>query len=254
MTAVQIIEEAQEVAEIRRARVELAATFRWFSRLGMHESVANHFSVAVSADSRYFLMNPRGIHFSRVRSSDLLLLDIEDKTLLSRPEAPDPTAWFIHARIHKLVPQARCIMHLHPKFATVLSALDDNQMLPIDQNTMRFYDRVAMDDAFGGMALLDEEGARLADALGDNNILLMGNHGVLVATTSIAQAFDELYYFERACETLITAYSTGKKLRIATGNVARLTASQWADYGQLSFDHLREVMAILDVQEPEYRN
>lgn len=244
----------EEAPEIAQARAELAASFRWFARLGMHESVANHFSVAVSDDGRYFLMNPRGIHFSRVKASELLLLDAEDKSALDRPEAPDPTAWFIHARIHRLLPQARCLMHLHPKYATALSALEDSRLLPIDQNTMRFYDRVAQDEAFGGMALSDEEGDRLAGVIGERNVLMMGNHGVLVASPTIAQAFDEMYYFERACETLITCYQTGRKLRVASDNVARVTASQWADYTQLSFDHLREVMKILDAQEPDYRD
>lgn len=248
--AARKLEEAPAIAQ---ARIELAASFRWFARLGMHESVANHFSVAVSDDGRYFLMNPRGIHFSRVRASDLLLLDAEDRSALDLPDAPDPTAWFIHARMHRLLPQARCLMHLHPRYATALSALEDSRMLPIDQNTMRFYDRVAYDEAFGGMALSDEEGDRLAGVIGARNVLMMGNHGVLVAGLTIAQAFDEMYYFERACETLITCYQTGRKLRVVSDNVARVTASQWADYSQLSFDHLRETMKILDAQEPDYR-
>src|SRR5258707_12761818 len=240
--------------DIAEARIELAAAFRWFARLNMHESVANHLSVAVSADGSRFLMNPRGRHFARIRASDLLLLDANDKATTSRPDAPDPTAWFIHARLHAVLPQARCVMHLHPKYATALSALDDSSMPPIDQNTMRFYGRVAADEQFGGMALSDDEGDRLAQALGDKTVLLMGNHGVLVAGPSIAEAFDELYYFERACETLMTCYASGRKLRVVSENVAKLTASQWADYTQLSFDHLSEVKAILDAEEPDYRD
>ena len=115
-------------AEIERARIDLAAAFRWFARLGMHEAVANHLSVAVSADGSRFLMNPRGRHFSRVRASDLLLLDANDRATLTRPNAPDPTAWYIHGRLHALLPQARCVMHLHPKFATALDGLADSTM------------------------------------------------------------------------------------------------------------------------------
>lgn len=241
-------------SEIERARVDLAATFRWFARLGMHEAVANHLSAAVSADGSKFLMNPRGRHFSRVRASDLLLLDARDKATLARPDAPDPTAWFIHGRLHARLPQARCIMHLHPKHSTALAGLDDSVMYPIDQNTMRFYDRVVIDEAFGGMALSDDEGDRLAGLLGDRQVLMMCNHGVLVAAPSIAQAFDEMYYFERAAETLMTCYATGRKLRIAADNVARLTAQQWAEYPHLADDHLAEVKAILDREEPEYRD
>ncbi|HWT97461.1 MAG TPA: class II aldolase and adducin N-terminal domain-containing protein [Terriglobales bacterium] len=240
-------------AALQQARIDLAATFRWFARLNMHESVANHFSLAVSADGSRFLMNPRGRHFSRIKASDLILLDARDATTMSRPDAPDPTAWYIHGRLHALLPQARCVMHLHPKYATALAALEDSSMPPIDQNTMRFYQRIASDDAFGGMALSDEEGDRLAGCLGDKTVLLMGNHGVMTVGATVAEAFDTMYYFERACDTLLTAYATGKKLRIVADNVAKVTATQWDDYKQLSFDHLDEVKAILDKEEPEYR-
>ena len=254
MSAPRLDNSMLSAAEIERARVDLAAAFRWFARIGMHEGVANHLSVAVSADGSKFLMNPRGRHFSRVRASELLLLDANDETTLSGPNAPDPTAWYIHGRLHALLPSARCVMHLHPKFAIALAGINDSTMYPIDQNTMRFYDRVAMDEAFSGMALANEEGERLALVLGDKSILMMCNHGVLVTAPSIALAFDEMYYFERAAETLMTCYASGRKLRVVPDAVARVTAQQWLDYSYLADDHLSEVKAILDREAPDYRH
>ena len=235
-------------------RSDLAATFRWFARLGMHESVANHFSLATDAGGESFLMNPRGMHFSRVKASDLLLLDAYDQTALANDKAPDPTAWFIHSAIHRRLPHARCVMHLHPKYATALAALADSTMLPIDQNTMRFFNRVAIDDGFGGMALSSQEGDRLAKLMGHKTVLLMGNHGVLVAAPTVADAFDTMYYYERACETQITAMSSGRPLRVAKDAVAEQTAQEWEGYSQLGIDHLREAKAILDATEPDYRD
>ena len=89
MSAPRLDNSMLSAAEIERARVDLAAAFRWFARIGMHEGVANHLSVAVSADGSKFLMNPRGRHFSRVRASELLLLDAKDETTLSGPNAPN---------------------------------------------------------------------------------------------------------------------------------------------------------------------
>ncbi|MEZ5830923.1 MAG: class II aldolase/adducin family protein [Dongiaceae bacterium] len=240
-------------AEVQQARIDLAACFRWFARLGMHEGVANHLSVAVSADGSKFLMNPRGRHFSRVRASELLLLDANDQATLSRPDAPDPTAWYIHGRLHALLPQARCVMHLHSKYATALSGLADSTMYPIDQNTMRFYGRVATDEAYCGMALTSGEGDRLAGLLGNKSVLMMGNHGILIAGPSIAWAFDETYYFERAAETLMTCYASNRPLRIAPDAIAQTTAQQWLDYPHSPDDHLAEVKAILDQEAPDYR-
>ncbi len=83
-------------------RVDLGATVRWTERLGYHEAVANHFSLAVNADGTQFLMNPNQMHFARIKASDLLLLDANDQETLNKPGAPDPTAWGLHGSIHRL--------------------------------------------------------------------------------------------------------------------------------------------------------
>ena len=236
-----------------QARMDLSAAFRWAARLNLHEGVANHFSLAVSEDGSKFLINPNGRHFSRIKASELLLLDALDQDTLKRSNAPDPTAWHIHGAMHRNLPQARCILHLHCKYATVLASLADSTMPPIDQNTMRFYERIAIDDGFDGMGLGDEA-ERLTTTLGDKSVVVMGNHGVMVVAESVALAFDELYYFERACETLITAYMTGKPLRLAAPEVARKTAKQWQDYPNLAENHFRELKAILDEEAPDYRD
>jgi len=236
------------------ARADLAAAFRWFARLNMHESVANHLSAAVSADGAKFLINPRGRHFARMSAGDLLLLDANDPSTPTREDAPDPTAWHLHARLHARLPLARCVMHLHPKYATALACLEDPTMYPIDMNTMRFFGRVALDSRFSGMALSDSEGDRMADLMADGkSVLLMANHGVLVVGATIAAVFDELYYFERAAETLLTCYAAGKPLRIVSGETAALVERQWRGYGQLAIDHFDNIKAILDVEEPDYR-
>jgi len=239
----------------RDERIDLAAAFRWFARLDMHESVANHLSVAVSQDGSKFLINPRGRHFSRICASDLLLLDAHDQGTLDRPDAPDRTGWYLHAHLHERLPTARCIMHLHSPYATALACLDDSTMYPIDMNTMRFFGRVGLDRQFAGMALDDAEGRRVAQLMGaDKTVLLMANHGALVIGPTVAAAFDEFYYFERAAQTLLTCYATGKKLRIVAEDVAALTERQWRDYSQLAIDHLENIKAILDSEEPSYRN
>jgi ribulose-5-phosphate 4-epimerase/fuculose-1-phosphate aldolase len=236
-------------------RADLAAVFRIAARLNLHEGVANHFSYAVSDDGSRFLINPFGRHFSSLRASELLLLDAHDDSTMDGPDRPDPTAWAIHGAMHRNLPQARCVLHVHSKYATVLASIDAGALPPIDQNTMRFFNRVSIDDGFGGMGLGDEA-ERLTTRLGDNRVLLMGNHGVMVVGASIAHAFDELYYFERACETFITALATGKPLRIVSDEVAEKTAREWEEYVQrvgIADAHLREMRAILDREEPDYR-
>ena len=139
-------------AELRQMRVDLAAAFRLAAAMNWHESVGNHFSLAVSPDGKKFLMNPRWKHFSLIRASDLLLLDSEDPATMTRADAPDPSAWCIHGRIHANLAHARCLLHLHPPYATALAALADPELKPIDQNTARFYNRMAIDLGYAGLA------------------------------------------------------------------------------------------------------
>lgn len=234
-------------------RLDLACAFRWTARLGMHEGIANHFSLAVSDDGARFLLNPNGRHFSRIRASDLLVVDAKDPRTMERPDAPERTAWAIHGALHRRAPHARCVLHVHSKYALVLATLKDPRMLPIDQNTMRFYGRIAYDDGYDGIGV-DDEAERLAGKLGDKTVLVLGNHGVIFANASVADAFDEMYYFERACETLVTAYMTGRELAVVSEAVARKTAQQWLEQPTYPGLHFRALREILDREEPDYRD
>lgn len=238
-----------------KTRRDLAAAFRWAARLGFNEGIANHFSAAVSDDGSQFLLNPDGRHFSRIRASDLLLLDARDPDAGNGKASADATAWFIHAHLHVALPHARCILHTHMPNATALSCLKEFSFPPLEQNAMRYFGRVAWDNTFNGMALDDDEGRRIASALGgDKYVLMMANHGVTVIGSSVAEAFDRLYYFERACQTLVLAMSTGRELNVPSDAVAMLTRQQWDDQPELIDKHLSELRTILDDEDPSYAN
>lgn len=234
-------------------RTDLAATFQWAARLNLHEGVANHFSLAVNDDGTQFLINPNQVHFSNIRASDLLMLDANDPDVLDGPNAPDPTAWGLHAAIHRLCPHARCVMHTHSIWSTVLACIADSTLLPIDQNTATFYNRYVVDDAFGGLAF-EDEGIRCAQMLSDpaKKVMVMGNHGVLVVGTSVADTFNRLYYFERAAETYIRALQTGQKLRVLSEEIAEKTAQELDDYPGQADAHLREIRVRLDTENNIY--
>lgn len=234
-------------------RVELAAVFRLAVRFGWHESVANHFSAAVSDDGSRFLMNPRWRHFSLIRASELLLLDAGDDSVMDGPDAPDVSAWNIHGAIHATVPTARVLLHLHPPYATAIATLQDPTILPIDQNTARFFGEVAYDLDFGGIADDQAEGRRIAEVLGDRSVLMMGNHGVTTVGQTVAEAFESMYYLERACQTLVLAYSCGRPLSVLSDDMAARVAKSWKQFatGQA---HLEQMMTVLDADDDSYRH
>ena len=234
-------------------RVDLAAAFRWTARLNMHEAVANHFSLATNARGTEFLINPNARHFARLTASDMVLIDANDRTTMERPDAPDPTAWGLHGAIHRACPHAACVMHVHSIHATVLASLADSRLPAIDQNSAMFHNRHIVDANYGGMAFGDE-GARCAALLRDPKIkvMIMGNHGVLVIGTTVADTFNRLYYFERAAETYIRALQTGQPLRVLPEPIAEKTAREWEDYPTGAEAHLAELKALLDAEGSDY--
>lgn len=236
-------------------RVDLAAAFRWTARLNLHEGVANHFSLAVNDDGSQFLMNPNQAHFSRIRASDLLLLDANDPSSMAGPDAPDPTAWGLHGAVHRLCPHARCAMHIHSIHATVLACLADSTLPPIDQNTAIFYNRVAVDENYGGLAF-EEEATRCCALLSDpsKKVLVMGNHGIMVTGATVAETFNRMFYFERAAETYIKALWTQQPLRVLSDEIAEKTASEIESYPGQADRHLNELKAILDTEHSDYAN
>ena len=234
-------------------RIDLAAAFRWAARLNMHEAVANHFSLSVNEDGTQFLMNPNQKHFSRIKASDMLLLDANDPDTMQKPGAPDPTAWGLHGSVHRKCPHAKCVMHVHSIHATVLASLADSRLPPIDQNTAIFYERYVIDEGFGGLAF-EDEGMRCAGMLQDPKIkvMIMGNHGVLVLGNDVADTFNRLYYFERAAETYIRALQTGQPLRELPHDIAAKTANELDDYPDQAESHFSELKAILDEEGSNY--
>ena len=192
----------------------------------MHEGIANHFSLRIKGDGNSFLMNQNKQHFSRIRASDLLLLDTNVSPKMNLSDSPDPTAWSLHGAVHRHCPHAICIMHVHPIYSTVLATLADSRLPPIDQRSVMFYKRYVIDEEYGGLAFKNE-GERCASQLSDQkfNVMIMGNHGLLVIGEDVADTFNRLYYFELAAETYIKALWTGKPLRVMPDRIAEKAVS-----------------------------
>jgi ribulose-5-phosphate 4-epimerase/fuculose-1-phosphate aldolase len=243
---------------ISQGRVDLAVALRWAARLGLSEGVDNHFSMAVpDKDGRVrgdrFLINPYGWHWSEITASSLVLADAEGNVLEGENTVED-TAFFIHSRIHVNVPSATVVLHNHMPYTTALTLLENGRLEMCEQNALQFDGRIVYDDDYTGLALDREEGDRLAGLMGDANVLFMASHGVTVVGESVARAFTDLYYLERASMFQVLARSTGGKLRTIRESVLAATRKQMNSELPLIADrHFKALSRILDREEPEYR-
>jgi ribulose-5-phosphate 4-epimerase/fuculose-1-phosphate aldolase len=245
--------EKRDMADlIQQARIDLAAALRLAARYDYCEGVCNHFSYQIPGDAERFLINPHGTHWSLMRASDLLLTD-GDGNVLEGDQPLETTAFCIHSEVHRRHPRARCVLHTHMVWATALTTLESGRLEPVTQNALRFFGDIAYDDDYNGVADNIEEGRRIAEGLGDKRILFMANHGVMAVSETIAEAFDDLYYLERACQVQVMAMQTGRSLKYVGDNMAQDVRDNIrgfaADYADKHFAALK---AVLDHESPDY--
>ena len=232
-------------------RVDLAAAFRLAVRLDLHEGVCNHFS-AMLPDGKRFLLNRYGLHWSEVSASNLLALDGEGRILAGEGEF-EKTAFYIHSRIHLAHPSATCVLHTHMPYATALTLLEGGRLEMVEQNALRFHDDIAYDDVYNGLVVDDAEGDRLARALGTKRVMFLANHGVIVVGSSVAEAFDAMYYLERACRLQVLARSMGGKFRPVRPEVVKTAYRMMlADAPKYAGAHFEALKRILEREEPGY--
>lgn len=237
---------------VREARLDLAACFRMAARLGLQEGICNHFSAVVPGRDDLMLVNPYGRAFSEITASSLLVCDFEGKVVAGEG-VPEATAFYIHARLHLRHPRAAAAFHTHMPHSTALAMTEGPPLLFAGQTALKFYGRVAVDEDYNGLALDEREGDRIAAAMGDADVVFMRSHGVMVVGPSIAEAWDDLYYLERAAEAQVLAMSTGRALVPVREEVARATAAQMRAGDAASARlHLNSVRRVLARTEPEF--
>jgi ribulose-5-phosphate 4-epimerase/fuculose-1-phosphate aldolase len=235
-------------------RVDLAAAFHLAVANNLHEAIANHFS-AVLPDGQHFLVNPFGLHFSEITASNLIVCDFDGKVVRGDGE-PSASAHHIHAPIHRLVPRARVLLHTHQPYATALTMIAGGRLEWALHTTCRFYGRVAYDNDYDGVALSDTVGERMAKILGEADVLFLGSHGVMTAAPTVAQAFDDLYFVERAAQTQILAMSTGQPLtRLASELIEQVAAQTRYERFELGYieRHFAAQKRLLDASGGLYR-
>jgi ribulose-5-phosphate 4-epimerase/fuculose-1-phosphate aldolase len=211
---------------IAAARVDLAASFRAAALHGFNEGIDNHFSLAVPGRDDLFLLNRFGPHWSEIRASDILTIDLDGNVVDGEGEW-ETTAFMIHRGAHRARPTARCVFHTHMPYATALSMVPGGLDTRASQNAMYFHGRIAT-LPYGGLADGASEGDRIGEAIGDNvSVFMLESHGVLVIGEDVADAWQKLYFLERACQTQVLAMSTGRELIQVPEEIAARVAGGW---------------------------
>ena len=227
------------------AKRELAAAFRAAAHHGFHEGIDNHFSLAVPGHDDLFLLNRYGPHWSEITERDILTIDFEGRVVDGDGDW-ETSAFMIHRGCHQARPSARAVFHTHMPFATALSLTVGGFDTKLSQNAMLFHGHLAR-MAYGGLVDAAEEGFRFGEVIGDDvSVVMLENHGVMVIGQDIADAWQKLYFFERACEIQVLAQSTGQPLIRVSDAIAEHTAAQWLKEAPKAATQFAAVQRIVD--------
>jgi ribulose-5-phosphate 4-epimerase/fuculose-1-phosphate aldolase len=240
-----------------QARVDLAAAHRLAYMHGFSEGIFNHLTLVVPGRSDRYYQIPFGTHWSEVTASTFMEVGIDDAEVKMGEGEVERSCYCIHAPIHKALPQAKAVFHTHMPYASALTRLEDPRIKEIGQTEVGLSGNIAYDDEYTGPAFDSAEGARLAKVIGNKTVLFMANHGISTVGRTVAEAYDKLYYTERAAQVQVYAMWTGEKLKQLPAPVVEKTRRDYMDDhlykgptpAQRHFDALKR---ILDRKEPDY--
>lgn len=237
--------------QLEKAFCDMALLFRILDRSGLSEGIANHCTYLLPDNT--MLVNKWGILWSKIKKSDILRFDSNGKVLNGKGNITGTSAFHIHEPIHRLC-KANVVLHTHMPYATTIACLEGGELEPVSQNALRFYGKIAYDNTYKGFVDNTEEGKRLAKIIGKNTVLMMGSHGVVVVGKSIATAFYDMYYLERAAMVQILGATTGKPFKKIEKHMMETTAAEFDKIDHFKEKHFEALRELLDETEPDYKN
>jgi ribulose-5-phosphate 4-epimerase/fuculose-1-phosphate aldolase len=236
-----------------QARVDLAAAYRLVAHYGWDDLIFTHLSARLPGPEHHFLINPYGMMFEEIKASSLVKINLQGEIVSPSPFFVNPAGFTIHSAVHAAREDALCVIHLHTNYGIAVSA-QKNGLLPISQQSLFALASLAYHE-YEGLALNEEEKSRLVADLGNNNNLILANHGLLTVGRTPAEAFLSMYILESACRIQILAQSGGGDLLPIADPILQKVASQLSAVtvgqgAQLAWPGL---LRKLDRLDPSYR-
>lgn len=236
-------------------RVQLAACYRIFDYLGWKEIIYNHITVKIPSAENQFLINPFGLLYSEVTASNLIKVDCAGKILEDTPYMVNPAGMLIHSAIHAARSDIHCIAHTHTTAGMTVACQQEG--LRFDNfYSVLLYNKIAYHD-FEGITVLADEKHRLVDNLGDKNIIILRNHGLLVGGATIEETFLNMWILQRACEIQVSVDQTGKsnigvsKIIAEKSEELHNIQTTGREYGALEFNAMLRKIELID---PSYKD
>ena len=244
-----------------QTRVDLAACYRLHAHYGWTDLVFTHISARVPGELPHFLINPFGLMFDEVTASNLVKIDLDGNIISSQGHPIHRAGFVIHSAVHAARPDAHCVIHAHTRAGMAVSCMKGG-LLNLTQHAMFFHDRVAYHDSEGLATELSER-ERLARDLGDKQIMILRNHGTLVAGKTVAQAFSMMWHLECAMKAQVDVLASGQEYTLPSDALAsRISKMGYNVPGEvrangtvnpMGFAEWPALLRMLDRLDPSYK-
>ena len=232
------------------ARVHLAAAYRLTAYFGMTDLLYNHITCRVPGTDDQFLINEFGLGYNEITASNLVKIDINGNILQEGEHRINFPGYVIHSAVHGARHDVECVMHTHTTYGMAVSTLEDG-LIPLQQDNYQFYNRVAYHD-FEGQALDTNERESLVNDLGDKNVMILKNHGLLTTGQSVAEAWVSMWELEKACKVQILAQSSGQVIHHpSTETMEKASSARNFRYESIEWPWL---LRLLDAKDPSYKS
>jgi len=239
-----------------KVRCDLAALYRLMAHFRMTDLIYTHISARLPGPEHRFLINQYGVMFHEMRASDLVKIDLDGNIVddANQSRRVNAAGFTIHSAIHMARPDLICVVHTHTAAGIAVSA-QKHGLLPISQHALKFYGRLAY-HGYEGIALDLDERERLVADLGEHKAMILRNHGLLAAGRTIPEAFNQIFYLERACQAQIQALAGGAELIFPPEAVCRHTAGQFEGEGSLAHYEMawESCLRLIEHDTPDYRS
>jgi ribulose-5-phosphate 4-epimerase/fuculose-1-phosphate aldolase len=235
-----------------QARVDLAAAYRLVAHFGWTHLINNHISLRVPDTEDQFLINPYGFLYEQITASSLIKIDVDGNILDETEHEVNKAGFVIHSAIHMARKDLHCVIHTHTVAGQAVSALDCG-LLPLNQGSMRYYNRIGYHD-FEGIARNVDERVRIVEDLGEHKCLILRNHGLLTAGANVAEAFHLMYHLEKSCQTQMMVLASNQKYSMPEPEFCEKAARQFYRGGRLlGQKDWPALIKLMDSVDPSYR-
>ena len=254
MTTQKLAAHTKYSAAEWQMRVDLAACYRLADMHGFSDIIWNHITAKIPGTEN-FLINRFGLRHDEITASNLVTLGLDGKVIdpgsATSDEDINVTGYVIHSAIHAARTDLHCVMHSHSEHSLAVSALKEG-LIPMVQDAMPFYKRVAYHD-YEGLSTDTAERERLAASLGDKNVMILRNHGLLTCGESVGEAFMLMYYLERSCRVQMQVLATNREYTVLSDKICEAAADQYVlfPHGKYEWPAL---LRMLDARSPDYRD